>query len=221
MSSLPVVSYSKFSIGDIKYSEPRLNANKGKTIYLNRADGGKILVQIPKMRAPFGLASYEDEGKPSTYRLILSVEDEGFKTFLNELDNAIVSKIAENSEYYLGKTMNETVIREALYTHVLKPSSDPKYAPGLNLKVLRNSDGSFVSPCYDTNRQPFDIEKLEKGQNVTAIINIASIWVIGTKFGVSVRLEQLRVTPSQKLASYAFIDDEEEVSAEFLSEDEM
>ena len=102
-----------------------------------------------------------------------------------------------------------------------KPSSDPKYAPGLNLKVLRNSDGSFVSPCYDTNRQPFDIEKLEKGQNVTAIINIASIWVIGTKFGVSVRLEQLRVTPSQKLASYAFIDDEEEVSAEFLSEDEM
>jgi hypothetical protein len=39
---------------------------------------------------------------------------------------------------------------------------------------------------------------------------VASVWFVGTKFGVTVRLQQLRVTPSQKLTEYAFVDDDTE-----------
>ena len=222
-STSPVSSFSKFSLDDIKFSEPRVNVNKGKTVFLNRRDGGKILIQGPKLRAPFGLGTYEEVGKPSSYRLTLSVENDDFKDFLKGLDDLIIARVAENSEFYLGKAMNETVIREALYTHILKQSSDPKYAPGFNLKVLRSSEGQFNCYCVDTNRDPFDIEKLEKGQAVTPIFHLTGIWFIGTKFGVTARLEQLRVTPSQKLVDYAFIDEDDgsEVAPQFLSDDEM
>jgi len=37
---------------------------------------------------------------------------------------------------------------------------------------------------------------------------------VGTKFGVTVRLQQLRVTPSQKLTEYAFVDDDDDAEDE-------
>jgi hypothetical protein len=123
----------------------------------------------------------------------------------------VVTKIVENAETYLGKPMNETVVREALYTALFKPPSDEKYSPIFKTKILANQDGTFVPQVFTTDRQPFDLHKLEKGQYVTAIVHIANIWFVGTKFGVTVRLQQLRVTPSEKLTEYAFVDEDDEV----------
>jgi hypothetical protein len=43
---------------------------------------------------------------------------------------------------------------------------------------------------------------------------------VGTKFGVTIRLQQLRVTPSQKLTEYAFVDDDDDVDEDDGSFDE-
>jgi hypothetical protein len=204
------MKFSDISLSDVTFGDIRKNANNsGKTIYLSGAGGSKLYLQLPKMKAPFGLGIQEYEGKTS-YNLPMTVDDPLFTDFLKKFDDMVVKKVVENSETYLGKSMNETVVREALYTALFKPPSDEKYAPIFKTKVLTNTDGSFVPMVFDTNREVFDLKNLEKGQYVTAIIHISGIWFVGTKFGVTARLQQLRVTPSQKLTEYAFVDDEKD-----------
>jgi len=209
-----VIKFSDLSLSDVTFSDIRKNANNGgKTIYLNGRGKSKLFVQLPKMKAPFGLGINEYDGKTS-YSLPMTADDPVFVDFLKKFDDMVVAKVVENSETYLGKSMNETVVREALYTALFKPPSDEKYAPLFKTKILANHDGTFLPQVFTTDREPFDLNKLEKGQYVTAIVHIPSIWFVGTKFGVTVRLQQLRVTPSQKLTEYAFVDDDDDAEDE-------
>ena len=209
-----VIKFSDLSLSDVTFSDIRKNANNGgKTIYLNGRGKSKLFVQLPKMKAPFGLGINEYDGKTS-YSLPMTADDPSFVDFLKKFDDMVVAKVVENSETYLGKSMNETVVREALYTALFKPPSDEKYAPLFKTKILANHDGTFVPQVFTTDREPFDLNKLEKGQYVTAIVHIPSIWFVGTKFGVTIRLQQLRVTPSQKLTEYAFVDDDDDAEDE-------
>ena len=209
-----VIKFSDLSLSDVTFSDIRKNANNGgKTIYLNGRGKSKLFVQLPKMKAPFGLGINEYDGKTS-YSLPMTADDPVFVDFLKKFDDMVVAKVVENPETYLGKTMNETVVREALYTALFKPPSDEKYAPLFKTKILANHDGTFLPQVFTTDREPFDLNKLEKGQYVTAIVHIPSIWFVGTKFGVTVRLQQLRVTPSQKLTEYAFVDDDDDAEDE-------
>jgi len=210
-----VIKFSDLSLSDVTFSDIRKNANNGgKTIYLNGRGGSRLYIQLPKMKVPFGLGINEYDGKTS-YSLPMTADDPSFVDFLKKFDDMVVAKVVENSETYLGKSMNETVVREALYTALFKPPSDEKYAPLFKTKVLANQDGTFVPQVFTTDREPFDLNKLEKGQYVTAIVHIPSIWFVGTKFGVTIRLQQLRVTPSQKLTEYAFVDDDTEDDVSF------
>ena len=209
-----VIKFSDLSLSDVTFSDIRKNANNGgKTIYLNGRGKSKLFVQLPKMKAPFGLGINEYDGKTS-YSLPMTADDPSFVDFLKKFDDMVVAKVVENSETYLGKSMNETVVREALYTALFKPPSDEKYAPLFKTKILANHDGTFLPQVFTTDREPFDLNKLEKGQYVTAIVHIPSIWFVGTKFGVTIRLQQLRVTPSQKLTEYAFVDDDDDAEDE-------
>jgi len=209
-----VIKFSDLSLSDVTFSDIRKNANNGgKTIYLNGRGGSRLYIQLPKMKVPFGLGINEYDGKTS-YSLPMTADDPSFVDFLKKFDDMVVAKVVENSETYLGKSMNETVVREALYTALFKPPSDEKYAPLFKTKILANHDGTFLPQVFTTDREPFDLNKLEKGQYVTAIVHIPSIWFVGTKFGVTIRLQQLRVTPSQKLTEYAFVDDDDDAEDE-------
>ena len=204
-----VIKFSDLSLTDVTFSYIRKNANNGKTIFLGGRDNSKLYVQLPKMKVPFGLGVFEDANGKVSYNLPMSADDPVFVDFLKKFDDMVVTKIVENAETYLGKAMNETVVREALYTSLFKAPPEEKYSPIFKTKVLANQDGTFVPQVFTTDREPFDLNKLEKGQYVTAIVHVASIWFVGTKFGVTIRLQQLRVTPSQKLTEYAFVDDED------------
>jgi len=204
MSSSNVL-YENFSINDIKLSEIRKNqTNSGKKIFINNKSKEPVLLEFPKMKVPFGLNSYEDEktGRIS-YSISLSLTDEKVVNFLKSIDDYIVNYVTENSEMCLGKVMNETVIREALYTPIAKESKDPKYSPTMKVTLYKNPEGSF-DDVYDPNGNDFDLNELQKGQHVAAILKLSNIWFVGTKFGVSVRLEQLLVFPQNKLKGFAF-----------------
>lgn len=219
MASPQVMHFSDFSSSDIKFGNIRKNQNQGKTIYLNNLSGGKILLQLPKSRNSFGLSAFEEPGKRPSYHLSLSLTNESLVSALNEIDERVLDFVAENSEECLGKVINKTVMREALFTPLVKPPSDPKYPPSLKLKVLANDDGSFVPEVYDSKEDEFNLRELQKGQDVVAIVNVASIWVVGTKFGVTVRLEQLLVFPQNKLKGFAFLKRDDLETAQNEDED--
>jgi hypothetical protein len=204
----------------MSFSKLRKNKNGGKAVYISGAGNKKTYLQLPYMRAPFGLGSFTDEASGKTsYNLNLSFDNNNpelcaFEEKLKKLDEQIVNMVAENSKEWLGKKYNIAVIKEALYKPMVIPGKTTDdgttYASTMKLKILYDSlKDKFVPEAYNSSREEVSLDSIEKGQRVLTIVDINQIWFIDNKFGVSVRLQQALLEPSQKLPSFAFQDVDE------------
>lgn len=207
--SLTIQNAAEFNPTSVLFSKFRRNKNGGKCVYLNAGDNKKIYIQFPFMRSPYGLSAFTDEGTGRTsYSLDLSFDIENAEAMdlhkkLQELDDIIVDTVAANSKEWLGKEFNKAVLREALYKPIVKPGKE-QYAPTIKLKILTKPDGGFVPECYSMQKQPVELDSIEKGQKVCAIVDLSQIWFIDNKFGVTIRLQQALFEQSAKLPSFAF-----------------
>ena len=208
--ALSIQLATTFEPSTVCFSKLHKNKNGGKAVYINGTGNRKIYLQLPFMRAPFGLSSFTDEGTQKTsYSLDLSFDTEDsviadLEEKFKELDELIIKTVEENSTEWLGKKYNINVIREALYKPLIRPGK-AKYASTMKLKVLTDmKTGGFVPEAYDSARKSINLDTIEKGQRVMTIIDLNQIWFIDNKFGVSVRLQQVLLAPSKKLPTFAF-----------------
>ena len=215
---------SEFDASSVNFSKMRKNKNGGKAVYLNTGSGaGKILVQLPYLRAPFGLSSFTDEAtKRTSYSLDLSFdsENEDLQKTFEDIDAKVLEAVATNSQEWLGKKYNITVMKEALYKPIVRPGKGD-YPATMKLKVMTDlKTGGFVPLAYNSQQEQVPLDTIEKGQKMMAIIDINQIWFIDNKFGVSVRLQQVLLEPSKRLAAFAFrgvdkTEDEEDIEEEY------
>lgn len=217
-----IIHHNNFSADDVTFSELRKNKMGGKVVYLSGPTKKKLMVQLPKMRAPFGLSEFTDQNSgKSSYSVDLSLDgQEGVMNTFKALDDAVIKMVAKNSQAWLGKKHSDAVVRDALYKPMVKPPSDPKYSPTMKLKLLTGSDGNFIPEAYNSKRELVPFSSLEKGQTVMAIVNINQVWIIDNKCGVSIRLEQAKLQPTEKLKGFAFIDEDGDDGEEEEEEEE-
>ena len=200
---------TEFATSSVVFSKIRKNKNGGRAVYLNGPNNSKLQLELPKMRAPFGLSAFTDEAsKKTSYTLPLSFdadpETDDLMNKLKTLDEIIVKMVAENSVEWLGKKYGVPVIKEALYKPIVTPGKGD-YPATLKLKVLSDAKtGDFVPEAYNYKRENVELTSIEKGQRVKSIVEINQIWFIDNKFGVSIRLHQVLLEPSKKLPRFAF-----------------
>ena len=199
--------FSSFNASNVSFSDVRKNAKGGKAVYLNAVGGGKLVFQLPQLRAPFGLSEYKDEGTGRvSYTLPLSLDKPEVLEAFAKLDARVLDYITEHSEELLGKKMSREVISEGMYKSPVKPSTKEGYAPVLNLKVITNpKDGSLATEAYNSARQSVPLTDLEKGQALSAIVEINQIWRTPAGVGVSIRVHQVMFAPTNKLKPCAFL----------------
>lgn len=204
--------FNTFNSSDVTFSDVRKNAKGGKAVYLNGAGGQKLIFQLPQMRAPFGLSSFTDESSGRvSYSLPLSLDKPEVLEALAKFDARVLDYITENSDALLGKKMSREVIAEGMYKSPVKPSTKEGYSPTLNLKVITNvKDGSIATEAYNAQRQSVPLTDLEKGQALSAIIELNQIWRTPAGVGVSIRVHQVMFAPTNKLKPCAFLAPAEE-----------
>jgi hypothetical protein len=220
--ALQIQLSTDFQTSAVNFSKLRKNKNGGKAIYLSN-NGNQFLMQLPFMRAPFGLSSYTDPAtnKVTSHSLDLSFDKsepgvEELESKFKELDELIINTVAENSQEWLGKNFNKAVLKEALYKPIVKPSKGD-YASTIKLKILTDArTGEFIPESYNSRREAVTLDSIEKGQKVMSIVDFNQIWFIDNKFGVTVRLKQCLLEPSKKLPAFAFqgVNVEDEVTSE-------
>lgn len=210
MSSVQMQMSSTFQPSSINFSSLHKNKFGGKVIYLNNdSKNKKMYLQLPYMRAPFGLSSFTDEGtKKTSYSLNLSFDDtpeiNDIKEKMYALDEIVLETVVKNSESWLGKKFNINVLREALYKPLVHPGKGD-YPPTMKLKVMTDAkSGNFIPEAYNSNHERVPFDTITSGQKVMAIIEIPSIWFIDNKFGVSAKVSQILIAPTNKLPSFAF-----------------
>jgi len=216
-------------ITDLKVSEivsSGVTANKygGKAIYLNGPGRSRLMFQLPPLKAIVGLK--ESEIAPGTWNMPLSLDNEAVLKVFKDLEDFTIDTIVNNSAELTGKKLTrELIINGDSWKPFLKNSKKEGYAPILRMAPqVDRVTKKFLTEAYNSNREPVPLESLDKGQRVSCIIEIASIWKSTMGYGLSVRLHQVMFAQSSKLAPCAFLpasepapmdeDDEEEVEYE-------
>ena len=225
MSSTNMIQLSNtFDPSSVVFSKMKKNKNGGKTVYINTADGkGKLYLQLPFMRSPYGLSAFTDETTNKTsYSLDLSIDPDNelaveLAEKLKQLDTRIIETVAANSKEWLGKVYNPEVMKEALYKPLVRPGKED-YPDTIKLKVMTKPTGEFMAEAYNPKQELVPIDSIEKGQRCLCIVNVTQIWFIDNKFGVSLRLSQALFQQSTKLPSFAFQGVETSVSRDAVDE---
>ena len=214
--ALSITKISDLSVSDIKFSDVRKNSRGGKAVYLNHKAGGKLMLKLPALRAPFGLSTFTDEnsGKVSSTSLPLSVDNPAVAARLGDINKAVLDFVSAHCEEIMGKKMSRDTLAE-MYKAPFKPALKEGYAPILNLKVITDpASGAIKTESYDSSGVDVPLDSLEKGQTVTTLIELSQIWRTPAGFGATYRVHQVKFSATNKLPSRALVESEDEVEDE-------
>ena len=199
-------------LSNIAYGECRPNQNGlGKACNMNFMDNGtpaKLIVQTPKMYAPFGAKEWEakEPGKAPKFDLVLNFKGNSammtqFTELIKHIDEANITYAFDNQEAFFGeKGKSRDIIADRYST--LYNIKDPKYDPKLNTK-LDVRQGNYQGQVYDTNATVQPLEYVTPQCYVQALIEFGSMWVVDKRFGMTVRTIQMMVHKQEQITGLA------------------
>lgn len=228
--STKIVQPKNLDISDITFDAVKKTQMGGNIVYFKYEGSPRRVVQTPVMHAPFGLSTYTDDKTGVTkYSLDVSFrgmdEDPKIQQFfekMQEFDSYTMDTAVANSKEWFGKKQSKEVI-ENFYRPLVKASKDPtKYAPTMKMKIQTKRNGDVDLTAFDNEQNAINImESLTPGAKIKAIIEASSVWFVNkTMFGITWKLVQLQMMPSDKISGFSFQeeDDEEEYEEEVVAD---
>ena len=202
---MKIYNLSDIIIQDIEFSKAKANNMGGQHIFMNipntTIDNSKIRFQTPICGLPFGLNEYKNK-----YNMDLQLNGDStfeIKQFLNLFDNHIIETASKNSFSWFKKSLHKSVINE-LYKSQTKENGN--YPPMFRVKVpFKNNE--FDGKVFNNKQEEISIHEITKGCKVQAIIENTGLYFVAKDFGVTWKVIQIKVFPSEKLTGYSFIED--------------
>jgi hypothetical protein len=221
-----VLLSNEFSASNISFSEPKKNQMGGHNVlinYNNNGRSGPLIIQTPRLRAPFGAdRQIPDGGGPVRYTLNLSVNNDGatgqFFEFIKSLEETVLNAGVDLSEKWFGKKKSKEVVAELMRSVVKYPKEKDKYDPTVKLKLPYNEKGPQFN-IEDEKKTPvnvwldgeIDLTTIPKGSEAVCVIQCTGVYFIGkSQFGIGFKLLKARVYQGNLLKNIDIIDDEEE-----------
>ena len=196
------------------YSEPKINAMGGQSVYITTETSEKIVVQTPRCALPFGLNVFEsNQGKK--YSLDLSLRGNSapvckFTKFIQDLDDHNTQQAFKNSESWFKKQLDESIIDE-LYRSTLKTQKN--HCPIMKAKLPTRND-VFLGDIFDQKKCKTNMDCIQKGCSVQAIIECVGMYFVAREFGITWKIIQLKVYPPNRLTGYSFVDEDSDEDVE-------
>jgi hypothetical protein len=228
-----IIDGTEFNAQNTRYSQPKVNSQGGKSVnILNSQTKSGLRLSTPVMLT-WGASDFVDEktGKGNgKFEMSLQFPSEEYKNpetdaFLKnmiELETKIKADALTNSKDWFGKVHKNAEVVEALWTPMLKYSKnkstgepDMTKSPTLRIK-LPTWEGVWKSEIYDEDGNALfpDIQRpnvtpvdfIQKGGQLSALIQCGGIWFANGKFGITWKLIQAVVQkPKETLSGKCFI----------------
>ena len=212
-----VLTASNFSVNSITFGKQKPNTNGGYNIELTvGSTTEETLIQTPKMRAPFGLAT--DKTNPFKKSLDISFQGfesngsiKAFREMIEKVDVMAIDYAFKNSKTFFKKDLTREVISEYYYSGI-KVSKKEQYSDTFKFKVLflkpnpeKNlPNGRFITSFWNTKGEEQNEIYLDKGDSVKCLIKPQMLWVANRSFGVTWVCTQICVHKQQKVSGFAF-----------------
>ena len=229
-----VLTASNFKIDTISFGKHKPNTNGGYNIELTVGNGSEeILIQTPKMRAPFGIST--DKTNPFKKSLDISFQGQessesikALRVLIEKMDSVTIDYALKNSKTFFKKELTRDVIAEYYYSGI-KISKKEQYSDTFKFKILfmkPNPDknlpnGKYITSFWDPKGDEKNENYLDKGDSVTALIKPQMLWVANRSFGITWVCTQVRVHKQQKTSGYAFKKTDDSDKEEDFDEEEV
>jgi hypothetical protein len=231
-----VLTASNFKIDTISFGKHKPNINGGYNIDLTIGNGAdEILVQTPKMRAPFGIST--DKNNP--FKKFIDVSFQGIESnssikslreLVENIDNMTIDYAVKNSKTFFKKDLTREIISEYYYSGI-KISKKEQYSDTFKIKLLylkpnpeKNlPNGKYLTSFWSTKGEEYGDTDLDKGDSVKCLIKPQMLWVANRSFGITWVCTQICVHKQQKVSGYAFKktgDTDDEAEETIVSEEE-
>jgi hypothetical protein len=190
-------------VTDLRYSDVRLTSKGGKTAFVSFLDS-KPVFQTPSFSIPFGVSEFPGDPAKKSVVLRATSENDDFMKVIVNIDERNVEWAFKNQESLFGeKEKSIDVIRDR-YVSILK-HKNKSYPPGIEPKIY--DDSTFYNSAHENLSVA---QAIQKGGTAIALIEFSSIWVINGRFGMTLKLLQMKVLSSPKLniSELAIMDEE-------------
>ena len=167
---MSVIKATNLDLNKITFSDIKTNNYGGKMVFCN-VDGGKILIQTPKMYVPNGIKRWRKkdavDNKDDSFEMELSFGGEdknpeirAFHDKMNEFDNVVKKHILSHSKEMLGKPkLSMELIENAFYTPTVKVPTDKEgnileYPDRIRTKLDRERNGDDFTGRFLAYKKP-------------------------------------------------------------------
>jgi len=198
-----VRDFDCFDANFMEFSEAKTNYSGGKSVFV-KYNGDKLRFQSPTMNVPFGIN--ENNGK-DRLSIDFSASDEQFQNFLTKIETRVCDAALDNSEQWFRKKLTPTVINE-LFKRTMK--THEKFPPLMRMKLPTN-DGQFTGEIYDINEKMLSQTAIQKRGRIQVIAELAGIYFVAKDFGLSWKILQVKVQPTDRITGFSFVDDDEDI----------
>ena len=192
--SVPI--YTAIDANKIAFSNALTNKNGGKYVIVSH-DGNRLSLQLgvdetDLMHSAFGISTEYSKDDGTKFSLDLDV-DEAKKTFIQQLDNLMITSAIASSPDLFKRQTDEASIR-SMHTSVIKVASKPEYSDRIRIKIATTSHEAtriFVGQMNDGTLlyRPGSIADIVKNCKVLPVVK-ASIWFMthNRMWGMSLRI---------------------------------
>ena len=227
---MKIESYKSLDISELKMSDMKL-VGKEKTIkrvnfiYKN----GELYLQVPRMTMPFTPSKYrETDRKMSVSFSIKDTNKQGmaeiFALKMEEFDEFIINWAHEHSKEWWGKEKTKELLKDTYKSPVSEGSvnkDNVKYPDMFRCQIPLKQDDKADIEIYDNNKNVQELDYITPFSEVISLVHISNLWFVGSDWGTTIKIVQMKVYRKQKPTGYNFLesDSEQEDSDEYTDEE--
>ena len=196
---MPLWNSDRINVSHWDYKAPKKLSNGSWTSFIDDAPGSRKTpeCQLDECLAKFGVSDPPEQNPDSNRRnLDLSVTSKEMAAFIDTIDDANCVAASQHAETSFGKRYSPEMLKEALYTSMLKRS---QYDPLLRTKIVLSGnrrtkiyvvtgrDPESGEDLYDENGT---IDDITKNSRVVPIVQFSAMWFANKNCGMAVAREK-------------------------------
>ena len=224
MSSNPrVVTSGEWETSAVRYMNPRVSDRGLTTVSVISGQTGRSLYLSTPLIMTWGVSDYVDEKTGESdgkFKMSLAFPGAEYSNkntdiFLEKLkafEERVIDDAVVHSEAWFGVEKSRELVKDAMFPFMKYPKdkitkkTDYTRPPTLSLKVpcyqgqwqnleIYNTKQELLFPSDNENDTPIDL--IPKKSKVACVIQCGGVWTTGKAWGVSWKLSQCVVKPSE------------------------
>lgn len=214
---MTVIKVNDLDISKLTFSDVKIDNNGRKMVFVNY-NGGKVIVQTPKMYIPNGIKRWRKkdavDNKDDSFELEMSFATQekesknsqdimSMHSIMQEFDTMVKTHIMNHSKEMLGKSkMTMDLIENAFYSPTVRIATDKEgnvldYPSRIRVKLDRERNGDdFTGRFLSSKRPPTEILVFDKNKNIIPLneSNFETVVPKGTQAVAILELVYLTIT---------------------------